>query len=72
MYTRAGEAAYTREQAQRDLNPTPEAVFAMYHWHDLYAKLGLGTMGFWDYLSKREKQYCREAVKAITVAKGRK
>jgi len=65
--------SYTREQAQRDLNPTPEAVFAQYHWHDLYAQRGLGAMGFYEkYLSKRDRDYCRDAVKSITEAKRRK
>ena len=64
--------SYTKEQAQRDLHPTPEAVFAMYHWHDTYAKVGLGTMGFYEkYLSKQDRNYCRLVVNAICEAKRR-
>ena len=59
---------YTLEQAARDLNPTPEARFTMYHWSADYASKGLGAMGYWDNLPKREKDYYRAAVKAILAA----
>lgn len=49
----------------RNLNPTPEAVFAMYHWHTRYAALGGGSMDFWDSLTKAEKLFCRDAINAI-------
>lgn len=63
------ETEYTPEQAVRDLNPTPEARFAMYHWHREYADSRLGSAGFWNSLTKRERNYCREAVTAILAAK---
>lgn len=61
--------AFAPQQAQRDLNPTPEAVFAYFHWSREYAASGLGTMGFWDSLDGRQRDYCREAVAAICKAK---
>jgi hypothetical protein len=64
------DAEYTRAQARRDCNPTPEAEFARHHWHDLYARRGLGTMGFYEtYLSKKDRAYCKQAVEAILKAK---
>ena len=50
---------------QRNLNPTPEAIFAMYHWHKEYASQSGGSMDFYDRLSRTEKEYCKRAVKAI-------
>ena len=52
-------------RTQRNLNPTPEAIFAMYHWHKEYANQGGGSMDFYDNLSETEKEYCKRAVKAI-------
>lgn len=47
----------------RNLNPTPAAVFAMYHWHDRYAyEQKGGTMDFWDSLTREEKAFCNRAV----------
>ena len=51
---------------KRNLNPTPEAVFAMYHWSKDYAKQGGGSMDFYDSLNVEEKRFCKSAVKAIT------
>lgn len=52
----------------RDLKPTPEAVFAMFHWHDSYAHKGLGSMGFFDQLPIESQRYCADAVGAILKA----
>lgn len=49
----------------RNINPTTEAVFAMYHWHDEYAKSGGGSMDFYDSLSSVEKRYCQDAIARI-------
>jgi hypothetical protein len=53
----------------RNLHPTPEAVFAMFHWHKEYAAQKGGSMDFYDTLEKWEKDFCRRAVKAIKEAK---
>ena len=53
---------------RRNLNPTPEAVFAMHHWHTVYAAQNGGSMDFWDTLSDRDKVFCRDAVQAIKSA----
>jgi len=50
----------------RNLRPTKETIFAIYHWHQEYAEFGGGSMDFWDSLLPSEKEYCRRAVKAIT------
>lgn len=55
---------------QRNLRPTPEAVFAMYHWHEAYAAQRGGVMDFWDTLSDRDKRFCHDAVRAIRVWEG--
>lgn len=49
----------------RDLAPTPEAVFAMFYWSSHYAKSHLGSMGFWDSLAKQEKNFCKRAIREI-------
>ncbi len=49
----------------RNLNPTPEAVFAMFHWSKDYAKQMGGSMDFYDNLSAEEKKFCKRAVKSI-------
>lgn len=50
----------------RNLNPTREAIFAMYHWHKEYAEQLGGSMDFWDSLSDQDKNYCSRVVEAIT------
>lgn len=50
----------------RNLNPTPEARFAMFHWHNEYAAQRGGSMDFYDRLSDSQKEYCARAVKEIT------
>lgn len=59
---------YTREQAQRDLNPHKPARFAMWLWGRRYAYQGLGSMGFWDSLTESEQALCRQAVAEIEAA----
>ena len=50
----------------RNLNPTPEARFAMFHWHEAYASQGGGSMDFYEqYLSDRDRAYCKIAVEEI-------
>ena len=49
----------------RNLNPTPEAVFAMIHWGKSYSEYGGGSMDFYDSLNQPEKQLCVEAIKKI-------
>jgi len=56
------------ERAKRNQKPTPEAVFAMYHWHDAYAAQRGGSMDFYDTIGETHKTYCRRAVAAITEA----
>jgi hypothetical protein len=50
----------------RNLHPTPEAVFAMYHWSYDYANQKGGCMDYYDRLSKIDKDFCKRAVKAIS------
>lgn len=52
----------------RNLNPTPEAYFAMYHWHKRYSSQCGGSMDFWDSLSESEKGFCKDAVIKINSA----
>ena len=59
---------YTREQAQRDLNPHKPARFAMWLWGERYARQGLGSMGFWDSLTDQERNIARLAVSQIEAA----
>ena len=49
----------------RNLNPTPEAIFAMYNWSYTYSQQRGGSMDFYDTLSDRNKKFCQEAVKKI-------
>lgn len=52
----------------RNLNPIPEAVFAMYHWSKDYSKQMGGCMDFYDSLSNFDKDFCKRAVEAIDKA----
>lgn len=52
----------------RNLHPIPEAVFAMCHWHDEYAKQGGGSMDFYDALNASDRRYCRDVVKKIFIS----
>ena len=55
---------------RRNLNPTAEAYAAMYIWSKEYGDQADGSMDFWDSLSERRKDYCRELVAKIKVAEG--
>lgn len=50
---------------KRNLNPTPEARFAMFHWHNQYAAQQGGSMDFYDSLPEQDKDYCKRAVEEI-------
>lgn len=58
----------TMSDQTRNMHPTPEAVFAMFHWHDAYAAQRGGSMDFFDQLSKGHQRYCEDAVKRIYAA----
>lgn len=53
---------------QRNLNPSKEAVIAMWLWGSEYSAQHGGSMDFWDKLSKRRKQHCKWMVDAIEKA----
>jgi hypothetical protein len=60
----------TREEIRK---LTPEETCAMYHYHNEYARLGIGAIKFYKRLTPREKQYMKDMVEAIYVAnKGNK
>ncbi len=56
----------------RNLNPTPEAYFAMFHWHNEYAYQSMGSMDFYDSLSESKRAYCLDAVRHIKGANNEK
>lgn len=56
-------------EMRRDLNPHKAARFAMWKWGKRYVRSGLGSMGFWDSLSKTEQDFCRDAVRQICAAR---
>jgi len=56
------------QRMKRNLNPTAEAVAAMYIWHEGYAAQRGGSMDFYDRLSATEKRVCRDCVRAIREA----
>lgn len=60
--------SYTTADARRDLNPHKAAVAAMWLFGERYAKLGLGSMGFWDRLTPDEKRLCQRMVQEIEKA----
>ena len=49
------------KKLDRNLNPTAEAIFAMFHWHKDYAERGGGSMDFYDQLTLRDKDFCSRA-----------
>jgi len=54
----------------RNLNPTPEAKFAMIVWGREYAHdFRGGSMDFWDQLSEPRKRKCRLIVQAVNEAR---
>lgn len=56
------EARSQLERTRRNLNPHKEARVAMYIWGARYARMGGGSMDFWDSLSKSDQRICRELV----------
>ena len=50
---------------QRNLNPHKAAKTAMFLWPKDYAVFGGGSMDFWDSLSPRQRNYCRDLVRSI-------
>ena len=60
----AGAAA----QMRRNLNPTPEALAAMYIWGKRYSEQRGGSMDFWDALSESERSVARCCVAEILEA----
>ena len=58
---------------KKNLDPHKEARFAMFHWHDLYAKTGLGSMQFYEkYLNDNDRKYCERAVTEILKSRDKK
>jgi len=59
-----------KQQAQRNLNPHAEAIYAMSKWSEDYAfKQRGGSMDFWDSLPDWKKKIARDAVDRIRKAK---
>lgn len=52
----------------RNLNPRPTAVFAMFHWPNDYAAQRGGVTDFFDELHPADQAYCNDAVTAIVNA----
>lgn len=53
---------------KRNLNPTPEAVVAMWLYGQEYSQQIGGSMDFWDKLSEGRKQSCRDIVRRVLEA----
>lgn len=53
----------------RNLNPTAEAVVAMYIYGHEYSQQGGGSMDFWDSLPESKKRVCRELLVKIDTAR---
>jgi hypothetical protein len=53
------------QRARRNLYPHKDAIAAMWLFGSDYAKTGMGSMDFYDQLSKSEKNSCQALVKAI-------
>lgn len=52
-----------------NLNPTPEAVCAMYIYSAEYAAQRGGSMDFWGKLSENQQSVCRRLLNEIAKAK---
>ena len=59
---------YSKEQAQRDTNPTAPALVAMILHNEEYAKKGYGSMGFFDRLTSLQQKQCIDLAKQIKEA----
>ncbi len=46
--------------ADRNLNPTAEAILAMAMWGKLYVAFRGGSMDFWDSLSDSDRRLCSD------------
>ena len=55
----------------RNLNPTPEAVVAMWLYGSLYAESRKGSMDFWDDLDDYRKRQCQRLLEDVEVARDR-
>jgi hypothetical protein len=55
-------------RALRNLNPTPEAMAAMWPWSKEYAAQGGGSMDFWDKLPEGRKRLASDCAAAIIKA----
>lgn len=53
---------------QRNLDPSAEAIAAMYLYGNEYASQGGGSMDFWDVLHPSKKRICTELVNKIKSA----
>lgn len=58
----------TSEQARRNLSPHKAAVAAMWMWGNEYAKQSGGSMDFWDEISPKRQQLCRDLVARLEKA----
>lgn len=56
------------KQNRDNLNPTPQAVAAMYIYSDDYAAQPLGSMDFWQALPSWKQGVCKDLVKDLTKA----
>lgn len=57
-----------QKRARRNLNPTKEAIAAMWLWGKKYSQQSGGSMDFWDGLSDGDKRTCRQMVDEILAA----
>lgn len=57
-----------KNDQRENLNPTPEARFAMYMWPDEYAAQGGGSMDFYWSLDERRQRLCDQAIAEIREA----
>jgi len=53
------------EDQRRNMNPHRSAKAAMWLYSERYSRLGIGSMNFWDNLTKSEKDTCRRMVAEI-------
>jgi len=62
------EASDVKKRGAENLNPTAEAVAAMYVFSYMYAAQKGGSMDFWHSLTDREKKLCAELVERVRKA----
>ena len=56
---------------ERNLNPVPEALVAMWIWGSEYAAQNGGSMDFYDRLSASRQRACARAVEQMKLALAR-